>query len=272
MTVDVIPTIHVKLIDQGIDWPAWVAAAVAFLTLVVLAVTARYAYRSAQSGLGALEDARRSRHAQLILALDQQWSSAPIIASMKLYGKYTDKGLIDLVERMFGPNQFPATDEELSDYESLAAAANLIETIGVLCEEGTITHDVIYKVWGGSIVYVWRAWEDAVANLRRYLDEADAFVHFERTGRAMEARLPETKRASSDRGSRAGEAEDSGTSAQTSMPKSTGSSTGTDTWLLLRRFFMAVTAVSTLMTVIYRSFRGRRKRKPNLLTRLRGKR
>jgi hypothetical protein len=265
MAVGVIATIQVKLVDQGIDWPAWVAAGATVLTLVVLAATARYAYRSARAGLGSLEDARRSRHAQLILALDQQWGSPSIIASMKLYGKYTDRGLGDLVERMFGPNQRQPTDKELSDYESLAAAANLVETIGVLCEEGAITHEVIYKVWGGSIVYVWRAWQDAVANLRRYLDEADAFVHFERTGRAMEARLPEAKRASSDRGSRAGGAADSGTSGQTSKLESTGSGTGTDTWLPARRFFLGIAVLSAFITVIYRSFRDKRKRNRRLL-------
>jgi hypothetical protein len=209
----IIAVLPVKLVDQGIDWPAWIAAAAALLTVGVLGATARYAYKSA---LGGLEDARRSRHAQLIVALDQYWESTAIATSMKLYGKYTDKALADLVTKMFGPGDDRPTDQELSDYESLAASANLIEMIGVLCDEGAITEDVVYKIWGGSIVTVWRAWGEALPKLREDLDEADVFVHFARTGKAMEARLPEAKKASAARDSQAGEGAGSGTNEQSS--------------------------------------------------------
>ena len=50
--------LHVKLVEQGIDWPAWISACAAVVTLLVVAITAGFA-------LVGLWDARRTRHAQL---------------------------------------------------------------------------------------------------------------------------------------------------------------------------------------------------------------
>jgi hypothetical protein len=136
---------------------------------------------------------------------------------LELYGRITNQELVDLVGRMFDPKEPRATPEELSKWKSLAATANLIETMGVLCGQGAITEEVIYQVWGGPIATVWRAWTDAMPKLRHHLDEADVFANFQRLGKAMEARLPEAKRASSARDSQAGEAVGSGTNDQSSV-------------------------------------------------------
>lgn len=58
--------LEVRLVDEGVDWPAWIAASVALLTLGYLWWTVRHAK-------GALADARSTRHGQLILDINGQW-------------------------------------------------------------------------------------------------------------------------------------------------------------------------------------------------------
>ena len=158
----------------------------------------------------AVKDAKRTRHAQLIVSLHEQWISDAVSASLRLYGRYTNEKLLELVGVNFDPNSLrQPTAEQIADYESLAATANLIETIGVLCKRKMLTHDVVYDVWGGYIIITWRAWKDVLPRMQDYLKEPDVFTHFADLGRAMEARLPKAKtsaKALGDSGPPGGEA------------------------------------------------------------------
>lgn len=139
----------------------------------------------------AVRDAKRTRHGQLIVSLNEQWRSQPILDSLDLYGTYTNEDIAALAALLFDPDERPAKPEEVATYGKLAAAANLIETIGVLCEEQAITYEVVYKLWGGQIVQTWKPWEDVFQNVRGMLGEDDFLIYFDRLGREMVARMPE---------------------------------------------------------------------------------
>jgi hypothetical protein len=145
----------------------------------------------------AIEDAKKTRHAQLVLALDARWTTPGIETAVKLYGSYTKQKLADLVGTMFDPAARAIrepTKEETADYEGLAIVANLIETIGALCKTGAITPDVVYDVWGGPIVDVWRTWELALPKLRKLRDEQAIYEHFDHIGKTMQDLLPKSKK------------------------------------------------------------------------------
>lgn len=127
-----VETAPMRLVNQGTDWPAWVSARAAVATLVVVIVTAWLAFRG-------LRDARQTRHGQLITELMREWTEPTVVDAIALHGKYTEREIIELVNKMFGPSEERAKDEELLDGGKLILVANMIETLGVLASEKAIT-------------------------------------------------------------------------------------------------------------------------------------
>jgi hypothetical protein len=163
----------------------WLTAGGTLASVLIVLVAAVAAWRS-------LEDARRTRHAELVLKLNDQWSG--LSDSFKLYWKYPRDPLAALVDRLYGPNQPRATSSEQDDFEGLRASVNLIETIGVLRADGALTTRLIYRMWGGSILAVWLSWEAALPKLRSYTKEPDMLRGFEALSRdiqeMMQGRAP----------------------------------------------------------------------------------
>src|SRR4051812_3009366 len=83
----------------GVEWskPDWAltttAIATAF-TALVLGVTAVVVYRQ-------LRDARRTREGELLTDLSRRWDEPLVIDSQILYGRYTEKGITDLVVKVY---------------------------------------------------------------------------------------------------------------------------------------------------------------------------
>jgi Domain of unknown function (DUF4760) len=166
------------------DWPAWLAAIGALVTAGILVLTLGVA-------VGTLGDAKKTRHAQLIVALHSQWRGISVeYAARKLFGEYRDEALVSLVTKIYDPkSREAATEDELADWEKLVALVDTIEVIGVLRHEGALTYDLIYNMWGGGIGDTWRAWRPAIEKLREYTQEPDAFQWFEDVGVEIERRL-----------------------------------------------------------------------------------
>jgi hypothetical protein len=189
-----------------VDWPAWITAFGTLGGAVVLAITARYAYKSANAALNALDDARNTRHAQLLTDLSRRWDEPLIVRSRKLFGEYARTGrLIDLVDYMYeaptpgtpwyrafvdrikhGESR-PGSEEKLDDFYALTAWPNLIETIGVLESERAIDGSVVYKMWGSGIIAAWSGWCDAIERIRDYVDQDrdTTYAHFQRLAGKM---------------------------------------------------------------------------------------
>lgn len=162
----------VKLVEEGIDWPAWISAVAAAATLVIVVATAIFA-------VVGLLDARRTRHAQLVLSLNDQWKSPAILASREMYWTYSSPtAIVKLVEKVHGPDEPRATEQEQEDYEALSATPNLIELIAVLRSDKAITTDLVYRMWGGDILSIWFYWENAVPTLQRLTREPDLLRGF----------------------------------------------------------------------------------------------
>jgi hypothetical protein len=171
---DVIAVLDVRVIDEGIDWLAWIEAVASLVTLCVVVATAVFAYF-------ALKDAKRTRHAQLATELIRHWTEPEAVKGRALYGagEYTAQDIADLVAKLFGPPGSAVTADERSDWDMLALWANQVEFIGVLASEKAITPEVIYKMWGGGIQTAWKAWEPAVMRLREYDGEPDTYQYFQ---------------------------------------------------------------------------------------------
>lgn len=196
-----------SVVELGIDWPAWIAAVAAAVTTVVVVLSAIFA-------LHGLWDARRTRYGQLITELQRQWTEPAVVESIRLHTEYNADRLAALAERMFGPSHEIATPDERKVWSKLALWANLIESMGVLVSEKTITPRVVYKMWGGGILAAWSSWERAVRDVRVYDDEPDTFQYFEEIALAMRRISDERKRVlqwrsatASDRRERRAEAE-----------------------------------------------------------------
>jgi len=100
-------------------------------TAGILAATALFVGRQ-------LRDARRTRHAGLLVELSRRWDDAAFLESQKLAADYPTAALLDLIELLYG-DQVSSDDqlEELAskraaDLQKLEAIPNFWETIGVL--------------------------------------------------------------------------------------------------------------------------------------------
>jgi Domain of unknown function (DUF4760) len=174
----VVAAVPVELVNEGTDWAAWIAAGATALTALVVFVTAIAA-------LMALGDAKRTRHGLLITEIEREWTAAGVVDSRMLSGEYSEKGIVALIDKLFGPGDEKPTEKELADFSTLALVPNLIESMGVLVSEEAITNEVVYKMWGGPILSAWDTWQDAITKLREHDGQPDTFEYFEALARAM---------------------------------------------------------------------------------------
>jgi hypothetical protein len=179
-------SVPVRLIEEGINWPAWIGAVASVLTLIYL----MWAVRNAK---GALADARSTRHGQLILAINKQWASSDVQESRELYRTIGEAGIVGLVTSLFDTVKTPDPGD-IAQYLKLTIWANLVETIGVLESEGAITSDAVYKMWGAGILDAWAAWDEAIVPLRQYNRGRETYVHFERLARSI-AKIADAREA-----------------------------------------------------------------------------
>lgn len=173
--------IPVKLVDEGVAWPAWISTGAAVATLLIVFATAWFARNQ-------LKDAQRTRHSQLILSLNDQW--AVLAESLSLYWKYPPDELADLIERLYGVGKEPLADD-LKDFEDLRTTINLAETIAVLRKQRAITTDVIYDMWGATIYNLRLSWKAALPKLREHTGEPDLLEAFDDLSRDIEKRVLE---------------------------------------------------------------------------------
>lgn len=161
----------------GIEWskPDWATVTAAVSTAVATALlifSAIFAVRQ-------LRDARQTRHGALITDLSRRWDEELIVRSQVLYSRYTETGIVTLVEKIYGTTG-GASEDELEDFYALLALPNLVETLAVMEQQGAISLEVIDRMWGGTIASAWVAWERPVRRMRELLPaEPTTYQHFE---------------------------------------------------------------------------------------------
>lgn len=151
------------------DWGILLTAVGTLASAAILAATVLVAR-------GALKDAQRTRHGQLITELSDRWGEALSLETIRIYGKLGNRGIKELVERIYG-GEAEATNEDLEAFWKLSALPDLIETIGVLESEEVISARVIHKTWGAQIIEYWNAWNDAITEVRKH-DEQDVAASY----------------------------------------------------------------------------------------------
>lgn len=169
-----------------IDWPAWISAGAAVAALVLVAITAWFA-------LAGLRDARRTRHAQLVIQLSSRWDDPEIIRSASVAAEYTPAGILALFERLYAPKPKRAgwrcrrrRERDLAVYFNVFLYANLLESIGLLLEEEAISPNVIYRLWGAEIVGAWQdTFEEPVGFLRQAQQDPGIYHAFEQLAVTM---------------------------------------------------------------------------------------
>jgi hypothetical protein len=156
----------------GADRAAWTTA----IATTVLAV-------AALGALASIWDARRTRHAQIIIDFARRWDDADVNESIRAYRALGDDGVLELVQKIYPvPRNLDAPgpeDRDLADYFKLIVWANVIETAGVLVSMKAINAKAIYKMWGASVASGWRSWKVPVEHMRLYEGHTGAFRHFE---------------------------------------------------------------------------------------------
>lgn len=202
---------------------------------------------------GALADAQRSRHAELLVSLEGRWTNAAITQSFHTFARYTDEEVAALVERVYGKSDYKPTDEELTDNEHLTACANFIETIGVLWDDGALTTEVIYKAWGGPIIEAWAAWHLAVPVMRKATNEGDDLYRYFQS-LALEMRKMARATSASGSASQADGAAELRKNDRSSSLHSSEPDTPSDKGLIAK-ILLAVLAVSALIRMFRRGIR-----------------
>jgi hypothetical protein len=160
-------------------------------TLIVL-YAARIAVRTARIAVDGLEDAQRTRHAQLLLDLSRRWDEEAVIESVKLSSMHSVEGVTELLERLYAdqPDRLDDSErqrrsEDLDLYAKLFIWPNLLETIGGLYSAGAISAEVVYKMWGAEVVSAWDTWEKSVYRLRELEKDAGTYRNFQELAERM---------------------------------------------------------------------------------------
>lgn len=117
--------------------------------------------------------------------------------SITLYSVHEPSGINDLLEKLYHvQGAAPLKREDVDLYSKLELWPGLIDTIGVLYDEGAISADVVYKMWGPEFISAWEAWATAVEKLRDLDRTPVAFRYFEQIAALM--RVEDAKCAAAD--------------------------------------------------------------------------
>jgi hypothetical protein len=168
----------IRIVDGSTDWAAWITA-VSTVVLAVFAVGAIYG----------IIDARRTRHAQIIVDFSRRWDEADVNESFKVYRELGKDGVLDLARKMYPiPKGTPptATSEEVDQFFRAAINANVIESAGVLRSSKAVSAKVLYKMWGGTITLGWEEWKPTAQHLRQFEGHTGAFRYFEELANKVE--------------------------------------------------------------------------------------
>jgi hypothetical protein len=170
---------------EGPDWAAITTAVATAVTAIILGLTALFIGRQ-------LADARRTRHAQLLIDLSRRWDE-PLIADSELASaRFSPAEKVDLAKRAYAaaPSQ---TDVE--NWGLLLVIPNLCETLGVLEAEGAISLPTISRMWGTAIQGIWRHWEQPIDQVRETTKAPRAYVELQRLAGELENYKPTTRLA-----------------------------------------------------------------------------
>jgi hypothetical protein len=178
--IGTLSVILLLLLVGSFDWlgdPTWVTAvATSVLSLAAL------------MALASLWDAKRTRHATIVTDLSRRWDEPAATDARQRSGDYEPAALVDLVDRVYRPADAATTEEREKDVEELFRLGrwlNVLETVGVLYTEKSLSRRVIFKLWGGQIAAAWERWEAAITLMRTTERRPGIYGNFEKLAKKM---------------------------------------------------------------------------------------
>lgn len=177
------------------DWAAWMGAIAGVVVATASVVTAAVVIRTARLARETLDDARRTRHAQLIVQISQRWDDPEIIRSSRLAAEHSASGIVELVNRLYAPKPRFETRRsyrrtrarDLERYFEVFLWPNLLETLGcLLMQEEAINMDSVYHLWGAEIIGTWEdIYKEPIYRLRRLQKDEGIYSYFEKLAGAL---------------------------------------------------------------------------------------
>jgi hypothetical protein len=165
------------LIAETHDKPVWWLV-VATFSLAGIALLA----------LGSLLEARKDRHAQLLLDLSRRWDEQQIAESEQASAKRTPSEKVALMKRAYADKP---SEEAVKEWAVLLVIPNLCETLGALEAEGAISLGTLHRMWGTAIQNLWRQWEKPVKEIRETMKAPRAYAELERLAQELAAYAPQ---------------------------------------------------------------------------------
>lgn len=139
--------------------------------------------------LGSLVDAKKTRHAQLVTDLSRRWDDRFMHQALVLWREYGADGTVALVDALWHPAVTRRDPRDLRDWYRISVYPNLIETLGVYVHRDLISEELVYDLWGGSIIKAWDEWAPAVDRLRDHTKTEQVWENFETLAGLMKDRL-----------------------------------------------------------------------------------
>lgn len=158
--------------------PNWAEQLTAWATLaaaVIVAATAAFAAWQ-------LRDARRTRHAQLLIELSRRWDEPGFVDAQRLFGRQTKGDLVDLITTIY---QKGGQEPDLKLFTTIEAIPNFWETLAILHSERAVSLAVADKMWGTAIRRSWAAWRPAIMHLRAVTRTPSTYEYFEELASAV---------------------------------------------------------------------------------------
>ena len=178
-----VPEVPVRLVDQGIDWPAWIGAGASLMIIITAAIALR-----------ALRDGRRTRHGQLIVVLNARWDDKSVIDSAAHFRLWGTENTTKLVEELWSDHATEQKEQDLKDWYDLSIYPNVIEAIGLIQAEGAISLELVDKLWGANIVDAWAAWQEPIDRLREVTHTEEVWLGFQELAERLDVYRAQKKR------------------------------------------------------------------------------
>jgi hypothetical protein len=143
---------------------------------------------------GSLRDAKRTRHAQLVVDLSRRWDEQQ--RAEQLQSEYTEKRLLKLVEQLYGQRWWgSAEDYDPAEFVRMNELPSLIETIGVLVSRDALTLEIVFDLWAPTIIAAWEVWRRPAERIRELTGAPDSYRQFQKLAEDLMALFEASTRA-----------------------------------------------------------------------------
>ena len=161
-------------------WTDIISAVAAALAVVGASVTLIFVIRATRYAFVQIEEAKRTRHAEILFRIAAAWESENLVKSRKHTAKAASPQALEAtVAKEY------AAGSDL--YYELITLPTFLEDVGLLEREGAVTIEFVYRRFGTFIPYTYRQWKPSIDYLRQRAKRDDVYREFEALVERVEA-------------------------------------------------------------------------------------